>query len=60
MLDVSKDASVILDQMDKISAVLDPEQKFINLVIPGDNGSLRQIPTKIKLIALDNSMLDVS
>ena len=34
--------------------------RFINLVIPGENGNLKTLPTKIRLINNDNSMLDVS
>ena len=55
------DASFILEQnRDQISAVVDSEMRFVNLVIPGDNGNLKTLPTKIKLINSDNSMLDVS
>ena len=34
--------------------------KFINLAIPGENGNLKLLPTKIKLINQDNSMIEIS
>ena len=55
------DASFSIEQQgERVTAVVDPEMKFINLAIPGDNGSLKLLPTKIKLINQDNSMLEAS
>ena len=34
--------------------------RFINLAIPGENGSMKVLPTKIQVINQDNSILDVS
>ena len=34
--------------------------RFINLVIPGNDGNLKTLPTKIRLINNDDSMLDGS
>ena len=56
----SASASFNLDSFkDKICATLDPDQKFINLVITNESGSLSQIPTKIQIIPADNSNLDM-
>ena len=55
------DASFSIEQQgERVTAVVDPEMKFINLAIPGDNGNLKLLPTKIKLINQDNSMLEAS
>ena len=45
---------------EKIRAVIDHEMRFINLAIPGENGSMKVLPTKIQVINQDNSILDVS
>ena len=47
-------------QRDKFSAILDPDQKFVTLVVLGENGAFHKLPTKVKIIASDNSMLSTS